>query len=118
MTFISLKVEKPNTLKFCIFTSIICTIISTKFQINPSTVTLFSGSGPKSPPPPPVAGEISKCRRLLSVLRLTAMCAVSMEIRYIHLKGNSGVNTSWAQIKEHGISKRMSITDFDVPTGS
>ena len=46
------------------------------------------------------------------------MCAVSMEIRYIHLKGNSGVNTSWAQIKEHGISKRMSITDFDVPTGS
>ena len=30
------------------FTSIIHTIISTKFQINPLTVTLFSGSGPKS----------------------------------------------------------------------
>ena len=34
------------------FTSIIHTIISTKFQINPLTVTLFFGSGPKKPPPP------------------------------------------------------------------
>ena len=31
------------------FTSIIRTIINTKFQINPLTVTLFSGSGPKTP---------------------------------------------------------------------
>ena len=29
------------------FTSIIRTIIGTKFQINPLTITLFSGSGPK-----------------------------------------------------------------------
>ena len=58
---ISLKVEKANNLKFCMFTSIIATFIGTKFQINP--LNLFSGSGPKSPPPP-VAGEISKCRRL------------------------------------------------------
>ena len=35
-------------LNFCMFTSIISTIISTKFQINLLTVTLFSGSGPKS----------------------------------------------------------------------
>ena len=34
------------------FTSIICTIIGIKFQINPLTVTLLSGSGPKSPPLP------------------------------------------------------------------
>ena len=32
------------------FTSIIRTIISTKFQINPLTLTSFSGSGPKSHP--------------------------------------------------------------------
>ena len=31
------------------FTSIIRTIIGIKFQINPLTVTMFSGSGPKSP---------------------------------------------------------------------
>ena len=59
------KIRKANKLKFCMFTNIIHTIISTKFQINPLTVTLFSGSGPKdpsplfsvsrpkSPPPPP-----------------------------------------------------------------
>ena len=35
------------------FTSIIRTIISTEFQINPLTITLFFGSGPKSPPPLP-----------------------------------------------------------------
>ena len=34
------------------FTSIIRTIIGIKFQINPLTVILFSGSGPKSPPFP------------------------------------------------------------------
>ena len=34
------------------FTSIIRTIISSKFQINPLTVTLFSGSGSTSPLPP------------------------------------------------------------------
>ena len=39
------------------------TIIGTKFQINPSPVTLFSGSGPKNP----VAGEFSKCRMLYRV---------------------------------------------------
>ena len=33
------------------FTSIMRTIIGIKFRINPLTVTLFSGSGPKSPPP-------------------------------------------------------------------
>ena len=31
------------------FTSIIRTMIGIKFQINPSTVTLFSGSGPPLP---------------------------------------------------------------------
>ena len=36
-------------------TSIIRTIIGIKFQINPLTVTLFSGSGPKSPSPPCLA---------------------------------------------------------------
>ena len=41
------------------FTGIIRTIITTKFQVNLLTVSLFSGSGPKSLPPP-VAGEISK----------------------------------------------------------
>ena len=35
------------------FTSIIRTIIGIKFQIDPLTVTRFSGSGPTSPPPPP-----------------------------------------------------------------
>ena len=33
------------------FTGIIRTIIAIKFQISPLTVTLFSGSGPKSPSP-------------------------------------------------------------------
>ena len=33
------------------FTSIIRTIIGIKFQIDQLTVTLFSGSGPKSPLP-------------------------------------------------------------------
>ena len=44
------------------FTSTVRTIISTKFQNNPLTVTLFSGSGSRRPPPSPVAGEIPKCR--------------------------------------------------------
>ena len=34
------------------FTSIIRTIIGIKFQINPLTVTWFSGSEPTSPSPP------------------------------------------------------------------
>ena len=42
------------------FTSIIRTIIGTKFQLNPLTITLLSGQKA----PPPIAGEISKCRRL------------------------------------------------------
>ena len=33
-------------------TSIIRTIIGTKFQLNPSIINLFSGSGPTPPPPP------------------------------------------------------------------
>ena len=33
------------------FASIVCTITGTKFQINPLTVTLFSGSWPESPLP-------------------------------------------------------------------
>ena len=37
------------------FTSIIRAIIGIKFQINLLTVTLFYGSGPKSPPPPCLA---------------------------------------------------------------
>ena len=56
------KSRQPNNLKFCMFTSFIHTITSTKFQINQLTLTLFSGSGPKSPP---VAGKISKCRKYL-----------------------------------------------------
>ena len=47
------KNRKAMNLKFCMFTSIIHTIISIKFQFNPLTVTLFSGPGPKSPSPPP-----------------------------------------------------------------
>ena len=39
------------------FPSIIYTIIGSKFQINPLTVTLFSGSVPKSPPPPQQLGK-------------------------------------------------------------
>ena len=37
------------------FTSIIRTIIGIKFQIDPLTVTLFSGSGPKAPLSPCLA---------------------------------------------------------------
>ena len=44
------------------FTGIIQAIIGTKFQINPLTVTLFSGSGPKAPP---IAGEFSKLRAMI-----------------------------------------------------
>ena len=33
-------------------------------------------------------------------------------------KGNFGVNTSWAAMKEHEKSKRTSINDLHVPTGS
>ena len=40
------------------FTSIIRTIIIIKFQINLSTVTLFSESGPKSPPPTVAVGKL------------------------------------------------------------
>ena len=59
------KSGKADNLKFYMFTGIICTIISDKFQINPLTVTLFPRSGPESlPPPSPQAGQISKCRRL------------------------------------------------------
>ena len=47
------KSRNGNNLEFCMFTSIIRTIISYKFRINLLTLTLFSGSGPKSPPPPP-----------------------------------------------------------------
>ena len=46
------------------FTSIIRTIISSKFQINPLNVTLFSGSGS--------AGEISKCGRLYYRVKIPA----------------------------------------------
>ena len=35
------------------FTSIIRTIISTKFQVNPLAITSFSESGPKALPPSP-----------------------------------------------------------------
>ena len=42
------------------------TIIGSKFQIDPITITLFLGAGQKAPPRPqphpPVAGEISKSR--------------------------------------------------------
>ena len=42
------------------FTGIIRTIISSKFQSNPLTATVFSGPDQKAP----LAGEFSKCRRL------------------------------------------------------
>ena len=42
------KTRTANNFKFCMFTSIIDTIIGSKFQINPITVTLISMSGPKS----------------------------------------------------------------------
>ena len=58
------KIRKANNLRFCLFTSIIRTIISSKFKINPLTVTLFSGSGS--------AGEISKCRRLYYRVKIPA----------------------------------------------
>ena len=47
---ISLKAERANKLKFYMFTGFMRTITSTKFQINQLTLTLFSGSRPKSPP--------------------------------------------------------------------
>ena len=34
-----------NNVEFCVFTSVIHTIIGTKFQINALTISLFSGSG-------------------------------------------------------------------------
>ena len=34
------------------------------------------------------------------------------------IKGNSGFSTSWAQMKEHEISKERAITDFHTPPGS
>ena len=43
------KSRTVNNFKFCIFTSIINTILVTKFQMNQSPISLFSGSGPKSP---------------------------------------------------------------------
>ena len=46
------------------FISIIRTIIGSKFQIDPVTVPVFLGPDQKAPP---VAGEISKCRRLYRV---------------------------------------------------
>ena len=52
-----------NNFKFCLFTGIIDAILGTKFQVNQLTITLFFEPGSKSPPSP-VAGEISKCRRL------------------------------------------------------
>ena len=58
------KNRTANNFKFCMFTSTIRTIICSKFQIDPITVNLLSGSGPKSPPPPLWAGKIAKCRRL------------------------------------------------------
>ena len=42
-----------NNFKFCMFTGTIRTIIGGKFQIDSITVTLFSGSRPNTPPPPP-----------------------------------------------------------------
>ena len=34
------------------------------------------------------------------------------------LKGNSWLNTSWAQMKENENPKERAITDLHVPTGS
>ena len=34
------------------------------------------------------------------------------------IKGNSGFSTSWAQMKEHEISKERAITDSHTPPGS
>ena len=72
-------------------TSIIRTIISSKFQINPLTVTLFSGSGSTHPPlPSPVAGEISKCSRLYIGLKYLLTLKLLYEMvdqtsgQYIH----------------------------------
>ena len=59
------KSTKAYNSKFCMFPSFMHTIISPKFQINQLTLTLFSGSGQK-----PLAGEISKCRRLWGYLKI------------------------------------------------
>ena len=45
---LSLKAE-ANSLKFCMFTSFMHTMTSTKFQIHQLALTLFSGSGSQSP---------------------------------------------------------------------
>ena len=60
------KSRKANNLKFRMFTSIVCNIIGTKYQINPLPVTFF-GSGHKAPPP--VAGELPNCRRSFHLVR-------------------------------------------------
>ena len=64
---ISLKAERPITLNFACVLVLCRPITSAKFQINQLTLTLFSGSGPKSPRL--VADEISKCRRLYADLK-------------------------------------------------
>ena len=46
------KSTTTNNFKFCVFTNIIRTIIGSKFQVDPITVILFSGSGPTLPPIP------------------------------------------------------------------
>ena len=61
---ISLKAERPISLNFACLLVLCIPITSAKFQINQLTLTLFSGSGPKSPRL--VADEISKCRRLFA----------------------------------------------------
>ena len=49
------------------------TITGTKFQINQLTLTLFSESGPKSPP---LAEKISKCRRLYIGLSVDSLIPI------------------------------------------
>ena len=49
------KSRKANNVKICMFTSIMRTIISTKFKINSLPVTLFFWIRTQSPPPPPLA---------------------------------------------------------------
>ena len=53
------------------FTSIIRTIIGIKFHINPLTVTLFSGPGPKSPLSP-VPGK-SKMQQVIGLRYLLTL---------------------------------------------
>ena len=70
------------------FTSIIRTIIGTKFQINPLAISLFYGSGPKSPS---VAGEISEAFGLdisarQSILSMTKTnCSFNMKVLVLFL---------------------------------